>query len=85
MNAISEIEPAGNDDPLRLKLYMRDGFEVQTSIRNFAKNMEWYPSFVANLKKEGNHEGIIMLLDGKWFVPYGEPLKKEEGTIHENS
>jgi cell division protein FtsQ len=80
LNTISEIGPAGGDDPLRLVLYMKDGFEVQTSIRHFAQNMEWYPSFVANLKHEGNTEGIIMMLDGKWFVPYKMPTDKGEGN-----
>lgn len=81
LNQISEIEPdLEADDPQRLILYMKDGYEVHTSIRHFAKNMAWYPSFVANLKQEGNQKGIIMLLDGKWFIPYVQPANEEEGT-----
>lgn len=81
LNQISEIEPdVEADDPQRLILYMKDGFEVHTSIRHFAKNMAWYPSFVANLKQEGNRKGIIMLLDGKWFIPYVQPANEEEGA-----
>ncbi|WP_164984853.1 cell division protein FtsQ/DivIB [Ammoniphilus sp. CFH 90114] len=70
LHAISEIEPARLEDPQRLVLYMKDGYEVHTSVRHFAKNMSWYPSFVANLKQEGKEKGMIMLLDGKWFIPY---------------
>ncbi|HJV44817.1 MAG TPA: FtsQ-type POTRA domain-containing protein [Bacillota bacterium] len=80
LNSISEISPADGEDPLRLVLYMKDGYEVQTSIRHFAQNMEWYPSFVMNLKHEGNTDGIIMMLDGKWFVPYKKPTDKEVGN-----
>ncbi len=81
LNQISEIEPdVRANDPQRLILYMKDGYEVHTSIRHFSKNMAWYPSFVANLKQEGNQKGIIMLLDGKWFIPYVQPANEEEGT-----
>ena len=54
-NEISEIEPDVKEtDPQRLILYMKDGYEVHTSLRHFAKNMAWYPPFVANLKQEGS-------------------------------
>jgi cell division protein FtsQ len=83
VNSISEIEPDGQGDPMNLKLFMKDGYEVHTSIRHFSQNMSWYPSFVNSLKQEGKPRGIIMLFDGKWFVPYN--VKKEEGTAGENS
>jgi cell division protein FtsQ len=69
VNSISEIEPDGQSDSLNLKLFMKDGYEVHTSIRHFSQNMDWYPSFVGSLKQEGKPRGIIMLFDGKWFVP----------------
>ncbi len=80
LHAISEIEPAPVEDPQRLILYMKDGYEVHTSIRHFAKNMSWYPSFVANLKQEGKDKGMIMLLDGKWFIPYENVDGKSGGN-----
>jgi len=83
-NEISEIEPDDQEkDPQRLILYMKDGYEVHTSLRHFAKNMSWYPPFITNLKQEGSPKGIIMLLDGKWFVPYTDP-GIEEGVRDEN-
>lgn len=79
LHAISEIVPAVAEDPQRLILYMKDGYEVHTSVRHFAKNMSWYPSFVANLKQEGKDKGKIMLLDGKWFIPYDNLEETQEG------
>lgn len=65
---ISEITSAPIiSDPYRLILYMEDGYEVRTSIRNFAENMSFYPDFVEQVELEGNQEGIFNLLDGKWF------------------
>ncbi|MED0674719.1 MULTISPECIES: cell division protein FtsQ/DivIB [Aneurinibacillus] len=68
---ISEIrhEPTKNN-PDRLILFMKDGFEVHTVIQDFADNMAWYPSFVQSLKREGKTEGIINLSEVKWFEPY---------------
>jgi len=85
LSLISEIKPASKEDPLRLVLFMKDGYEVQTSIRNFAKNMNWYPAFVANLMQEGNPKGVIMLFDGKWFIPYENPVGEDEEKVNENS
>jgi cell division protein FtsQ len=62
-------------DPYRLTLYMVDGYEVRTSIRNFAENMSWYPYFVRQTVEEGKKEGIFYLLDGKW---YEDPTQIEE-------
>lgn len=55
-------------DPYRLAVYMIDGYEVRTSIRNFAENMSWYPHYVELARLEGEEEGIFYLLDGKWYV-----------------
>ncbi|MBO8171141.1 MAG: FtsQ-type POTRA domain-containing protein [Bacillaceae bacterium] len=84
---ISEIQHWPSDtDPYRLRLYMKDGNEVHTSIRDFSQNMNWYPSFVRYLEEEGKSNGIVTLLDGKWFVPY-EPSTtvKEEMEPEENA
>ncbi|RKD24103.1 hypothetical protein BEP19_06755 [Ammoniphilus oxalaticus] len=80
-NEISEMEPDQVEkDPQRVILYMKDGFEVHTSLRHFAKNMAWYPPFIANLKQEGSPQGIIKMLDGKWFVPYPDSGVEEGAT-----
>ncbi|GAB7387658.1 cell division protein DivIB [Bacillaceae bacterium] len=69
---ISEIQLTPTPtDPYRLRLFMRDGYEVRSSLTNFAKNMKWYPSFVQSLEKANvGKRGIIYMLDGKWFQPY---------------
>lgn len=99
LDRISEIEHQPvESDPYRLRLFMKDGFEVRTSIRKFAENMSWYPTFVSNWEKEGTEKGIFMLLEGKWFVPYQQdgqdsqdapaekqtPEKKEEDQVNES-
>lgn len=76
---ISEIrhEPTKNN-PENLVLFMKDGFEVHTTIQNFASNMAWYPSFVQSLKQEGKTEGIINLSEVKWFAPYKQQPANNE-------
>ncbi len=78
---LSRISEIGIDeqenDPDRLQLFMKDGFQVKTSITDFAENMSWYPSFVHYLNQEGKNAGIVTLLEGKWFVPYEDDLDTE--------
>jgi cell division protein FtsQ len=76
---ISEIQhQPEQDNPERLVLFMKDGFEVHTTIQNFADNMAWYPSFVQSLKQEGKTEGIINLSEVKWFAPYKQQPTNNE-------
>lgn len=56
--------------PDSLILYMKEGYEVRTTVAEFAKNMSWYPSFVKSIKQEGNNRGIIYLSEVKYFEPY---------------
>ena len=56
--------------PDSLVLYMKEGYEVRTTIAGFAKKMARYPSFVKSLKQEGNNSGIIYLFEVKYFEPY---------------
>ncbi|WP_047151555.1 cell division protein FtsQ/DivIB [Aneurinibacillus tyrosinisolvens] len=76
---ISEIhhQPEANN-PKRLVLFMKDGFEVHSTITNFAENMAWYPSFVQTLKREGKTEGIINMSEVKWFEPYRQQQTANE-------
>src|SRR5690606_8369247 len=68
-NRMSEIKLTPIvSDPYRLVVYMMDGYEVRTSIRNFAENMAWYPHYVQLAQEEGELEGIFYLLDGKWYI-----------------
>lgn len=75
---ISEIshQPSASD-PERIILFMKDGYEVHTTVTDFARNMAWYPSFVQSLKREGRVEGIINLSEVKWFEPYKQQQQKQ--------
>lgn len=78
LSRISEIAmDEEENDPNRLQLFMKDGFQVKTSITDFAENMSWYPSFVHYLNQEGKNTGVVTLLEGKWFVPYEEEIDTE--------
>lgn len=86
LGQISEIRhmPTEND-PFKLVLYMRDGFEVQTSIIQFADHLKKYMYVVENLEEQV--PGVIYLNDaGIYFTSY-EVLQeyvdqiKEEGDV----
>jgi cell division protein FtsQ len=72
---ISEIyyEPTDND-ALAIVLYMTDGIEVHTSIRNLSENLAPYPSIVKELDE--NKKGILHMR----MSPYFEELEAEEET-----
>ncbi|WP_257350551.1 cell division protein FtsQ/DivIB [Pseudalkalibacillus decolorationis] len=77
---ISEIHfsPTENDSK-RIKLYMNDGYEVETRIPGFTEYMEHYPAIVQAL--DTDKKGIIHLTESSWFEPY----VKEKGEVqHED-
>ncbi len=84
---ISEIVLSPSmSDPYRLTVYMVDGFEVVTSIRQFSQNMSWYPYIRDQLLAEGKNDSVIYLLDGKWAeqpVEDGLDEQVEEGDDSE--
>ncbi|WP_027414497.1 cell division protein FtsQ/DivIB [Aneurinibacillus terranovensis] len=83
---ISEIRLASQKDEMgRLVLYMKDGYEVHTTLQNFSQYMEWYPSFVESLKKEGKTEGIINLSEVKYFEPYPQQPAQPHGKPQQQS
>lgn len=72
LQQISEIRhvPTEND-PYKLTLYMRDGYEVHTSIVQFAKHLNNYMYVVENL--EQHEPGVINLSDaGVYYISYQE-------------
>ncbi|MDQ0339224.1 cell division protein FtsQ [Caldalkalibacillus uzonensis] len=80
---ISEIvlTPAASD-PYRLTLYMVDGYEVRTTIRQFSQQMSWYPHIREELREDNQHGGTIYLLDGTWAEsPLSEEAGETEGGI----
>lgn len=66
---ISEIYWAPSEtNPYKIKLYMTDGYEVESSIRNFSSAMESYPSIVAQL--DNNKDGVLKIDEsGAVFTP----------------
>lgn len=63
---ISEIIWQAEDkDQGKVLLYMNDGFIVDTTIRQFADNMEEYPAIVAQI--EEGEQGIIHMGVGTYF------------------
>ncbi|WP_096435501.1 cell division protein FtsQ/DivIB [Alteribacter populi] len=77
---ISEIHlsPADND-PLQLKVFMNDGFEVHSTLRNFSERITPYPSIVEEL--EADQEGVIHMRMSPYFESYtGE---EDEGETEE--
>ncbi|WP_273125386.1 cell division protein FtsQ/DivIB [Metabacillus sp. HB246100] len=82
LNSISEIHHTpGKTDPWLIKLYMNDGFEVNASVRTFAKKMKSYPSIVNALDE--NSRGVIHLEVGSYFESYEEMKKEEESASNE--
>ncbi|MDT8859118.1 FtsQ-type POTRA domain-containing protein [Alkalihalobacillus sp. MEB130] len=75
---ISEIfyEPTESDS-LSIVLFMTDGIEVHTSIRNFSEYLAPYPSIVRELDQE--KQGILHLR----MSPYFEEFNTEEETESE--
>ncbi len=63
-------------NPYKLRLYMVNGREVITSIRNFSEKMKVYPSIAVQL--DDSQKGYINLDLGTYFVPYDTPLNEGE-------
>lgn len=60
------------DDPLRITLYMNDGFQVSSTIRHFSQKIGAYPAIVKELDPEV--KGIIHMK----MNPYFEQFDNEE-------
>jgi cell division protein FtsQ len=76
---ISEIywEPT-DSNPNHLILYMNDGYQVETSIRNFANSLKNYPSIASQLEEE--QLGIIRIEQGGAVF---DPYRIEEAEVSE--
>lgn len=62
-----------------LIMYMNDGFEVRTSVRNFADNINKYPAIVQQIEEGKN--GIIHLNVSSYFEEHKNGENKEETTF----
>ncbi|MCP8970243.1 cell division protein FtsQ/DivIB [Ectobacillus ponti] len=76
--SISEIhlEPKPSD-PLRIRLYMNEGYQVMATVRDLANKMEPYPLILQNIKP-GEHV-LIHLEMGAYIERIGAEGKKNEG------
>lgn len=75
---ISEILFTPTDsDPFAITLYMNDGFQVQSTIRNFAERLAPYPSIVQELDPE--KKGVLHMR----MSPYFEEFVDEEESENE--
>ncbi|GGM20615.1 cell division protein DivIB [Paraliobacillus quinghaiensis] len=75
---ISEISWQPSDaNPYKVWLFMNDGYEVESTIRNFATYLKSYPSIVSQLAKD--QTGVIRIGDGgAIFDPYEKANKEED-------
>lgn len=66
---ISQIEykPRKSNNQI-VQLYMNDGFEVKADLKDLANKLQYYPSIVAQLKKE--KKGVINLEIGGYYNSY---------------
>ncbi|OMP68523.1 cell division protein FtsQ/DivIB [Domibacillus epiphyticus] len=76
VNTISEVyhDPKPND-PLHIKAYMTDGFEVSATLSTFGDKMIYYPSISNQL--DPNVKGVIDLEVGSYFKAY-DPSKQQK-------
>lgn len=73
---ISEIHFVSKENAsYDLILYMNDGFEVRSTIKNFADKIEKYPSIIRQL--DPNKKGIIYLTIGSYFREYDQKEASE--------
>ncbi|WP_347550435.1 FtsQ-type POTRA domain-containing protein [Pseudalkalibacillus hwajinpoensis] len=77
INRISEIHytPEG-DKAFNITLFMTDGYEVRTSILQFAEKVNNYPLIVKELKDKP--KGVLYLNEGSWLEPYEDISVEEE-------
>ncbi|RWZ60692.1 cell division protein FtsQ/DivIB [Halobacillus fulvus] len=74
---ISEIHWVPEEgNPYKITLYMNDGFQVESTIRNFSTKMPAYPSIVSQL--EEGARGIIHIGVGAYFEEYPQAEGEEE-------
>lgn len=66
IHRISEIYYTPDEvDPLRITLYMNDGYKVSSTIRHFSKRIAPYPAIVSEL--DPNKKGIIHMKMNPYF------------------
>ncbi|SFL58846.1 cell division protein FtsQ/DivIB [Salibacterium qingdaonense] len=83
INRISEViySPV-EDDQNRLRLYMNDGIEVESTIQNFASHMAQYPSVARQVDPDA--EGILHMKMSPYFeAEQSDAAEGEEERVEE--
>lgn len=81
---ISEIHRTPTEsNPYKVKVWMNDGYEVETTIHRFASYLKTYPTIVSQLEKD--QQGVITIGDGgAVFDPYEKEQNEKEGEEEKN-
>ncbi|RKJ20575.1 cell division protein DivIB, partial [Butyricicoccus sp. 1XD8-22] len=59
-----------------ITLFMNDGYEVRAEITSLAEKLNYYPSIIAQIEKNGEFEkGIIDIEVGTYYRSYSEEYK----------
>ncbi|WP_163536718.1 FtsQ-type POTRA domain-containing protein [Gracilibacillus sp. YIM 98692] len=84
MALISEILWTPSEgNPYKVTLFMTDGYEVESTIRNLSSYLDSYPSIISQL--DNNESGKIKIDEGgAVFTPYTIEEKQEEMMEGEN-
>lgn len=79
---ISQINATPTEtDPYRITLFMNDGYEVRAEISSLAEKLNYYPSIIAQIEKDGAFEkGVIDIEVGSYYKSY----TKEYAGLEEN-
>jgi len=81
---VSEIKPDPSEAfPDRIKMYMRDGFEVITTAEFLPDKIGYLAGYIQDLKEKGIKSGVLSLLVVDVHHPYGENDKIEEKAVVE--
>lgn len=86
LQLISEVHwKPTNDNKNKILLYMNDGYLVDGTMRDFAKNMRAYPSIVSQIKP--GKKGIVHIGVGAYFEKFkaadGDVKKKKQNESSE--
>ena len=68
---VSEIKPDPTESyPDRIKMYTRSQFEVITTIGYLPEKLKYLDTYIANLKENKIHTGVLKLLEADTHAPF---------------
>ncbi|MDF2964160.1 MAG: cell division protein FtsQ [Paenibacillus sp.] len=80
---ISEIKPEPSDSyPDKIKMYTRSQFEVVTTVGYLPEKLKYLDSYIANLKENKIHTGVLKLLEADTHAPFETDAK---GAVKETA